>query len=229
MAANNKTPTSVDPPPHYVDNPSAFPMEGGCCCGHVRYRIERAPMTVHCCHCTACQRETGSAFTIGLFIEATHLTVLPPAPATVPAHPGAPDVFPRAGPPALLSSGKGDDGDGDEKPATLLRAPIPQESGEPQVVSRCPRCYTAVWTEYGYGPAVKLVRGGTLDRGWLVQPDVVLYTRSRRPFVEVGGDGIPQFEEFYDRKEVWRPESLDRWARVLPEIAKYRASLEKVE
>lgn len=229
MAANNKTPTPVNPPPHYADNPSAFPMEGGCCCGHVRYRVERAPMAVHCCHCTACQRETGSAFTIGLILEAAYLTVLPPAPATVPAHSAAPDVCPRAGPPELWSS-PGEKGDGgEEKPATLLRAPIPQESGEAQTVSRCPRCFTAVWTEYGFGPAVKFVRGGTLDRGWLVQPDVVLFTRSRRPFVEVGGAGIPQFEDYYDRREVWRPESLERWARVLPDIAKHRESLEKGE
>jgi hypothetical protein len=44
-------------------------MEGGCTCGHVRYRLERAPMFVHCCHCTWCQRETGSAFAINALIE----------------------------------------------------------------------------------------------------------------------------------------------------------------
>lgn len=228
MVANNKTTSSVDPPPHYADNPSAFPMEGGCCCGHIRYRVERAPMVVHCCHCTACQRETGSAFNINLLIEATHLTALLPGPATVPARPGAPDVFPLAGPPAL-SSGGDEEGGEREEPATLLRAPIPQESGEPQTVSRCPRCFTAVWTEYGFGPAVKFVRGGTLDRGWLVQPDVVLYERSRRPFVDVGGPGIPRFEGYYDRNEVWRTESLERWAGVLSEVARYRESLEKSE
>ena len=37
-------------------------LEGGCACGKVRYRLKREPMIVHCCHCTWCQRETGSAF-----------------------------------------------------------------------------------------------------------------------------------------------------------------------
>ena len=34
--------------------------EGGCACGEVRYRMNREPMFVHCCHCTSCQTETGS-------------------------------------------------------------------------------------------------------------------------------------------------------------------------
>ena len=33
-------------------------MEGGCACGHVRYRLNGKPMIVHACHCTWCQRET---------------------------------------------------------------------------------------------------------------------------------------------------------------------------
>lgn len=239
MASSNATQTAstVDPPPHYADNPSAFPTEGGCCCGHVRYRVEREPMAVHCCHCTACQRETGSAFTIGLILEATAVTILPAAPPTVPSHRGAPDVFPPAGPPLpappaveAKSDHNGLVADAQDSPTTLLRAPIPQESGAPQTVSRCPRCYTAVWTEYAaFGPAVRFVRGGTLDRPWLVQPDVVLYARSKRPFVEVAGPGIAPFEEYYDRGEAWRPESLERWARLVPEITRYREGLERVD
>jgi len=29
-------------------------LEGGCDCGAVRYRMTRAPMIVHCCHCRWC-------------------------------------------------------------------------------------------------------------------------------------------------------------------------------
>lgn len=43
--------------------------EGGCACGAVRYRMLRDPMIVHCCHCTSCQRETGSAFAINALVE----------------------------------------------------------------------------------------------------------------------------------------------------------------
>ena len=45
-------------------------LEGGCTCGHIRYRLEAPPLFVHCCHCRWCQRETGSAFVINALIEA---------------------------------------------------------------------------------------------------------------------------------------------------------------
>ena len=41
-----------------------FPLEGGCDCGRVRYRMETAPLFVHCCHCRWCQRETGASIHI---------------------------------------------------------------------------------------------------------------------------------------------------------------------
>ncbi|HJP99102.1 MAG TPA: GFA family protein [Rhodanobacteraceae bacterium] len=43
--------------------------EGGCDCRLVRYRLTRAPLFVHCCHCRWCQRETGSAFVLNALIE----------------------------------------------------------------------------------------------------------------------------------------------------------------
>lgn len=49
--------------------------EGGCICGNVRYRVGNAPLFVHCCHCTWCQRETGSAFAVNALIESQHVTV----------------------------------------------------------------------------------------------------------------------------------------------------------
>lgn len=47
-----------------------FPLEGGCDCGRIRYRMQTAPLIVHCCHCLWCQRETGSAFALNALIEA---------------------------------------------------------------------------------------------------------------------------------------------------------------
>ena len=58
--------------------------EGGCTCGEVRYRMETAPLIVHCCHCHWCQRETGSAFALNALIEADRVTLLKGEPEAVP-------------------------------------------------------------------------------------------------------------------------------------------------
>ncbi len=54
----------------------SFPLEGGCTCRAVRYRMLTAPMFVHCCHCTWCQRETGTAFALNAMIEADRVELL---------------------------------------------------------------------------------------------------------------------------------------------------------
>ena len=60
-----------------------FPLEGGCTCGAVRYRMTSAPMFVHCCHCRWCQRETGASFALNAMIEADRVVLLKGAPETV--------------------------------------------------------------------------------------------------------------------------------------------------
>ena len=49
---------------------SLFPVEGGCDCRSVRYRVLTPPLFVHCCHCRWCQRETGSPFAQNALVEA---------------------------------------------------------------------------------------------------------------------------------------------------------------
>ncbi|MBR0672336.1 GFA family protein [Neoroseomonas soli] len=48
-------------------------MEGGCGCGRLRYRVEGAPLIVHACHCTWCQRETGTVHALNALYEADHV------------------------------------------------------------------------------------------------------------------------------------------------------------
>ena len=44
-------------------------LAGGCACGAIRYKLAEPPLVVHACHCRDCQRITGSAFVINLWIE----------------------------------------------------------------------------------------------------------------------------------------------------------------
>ncbi|KIW95926.1 uncharacterized protein Z519_02992 [Cladophialophora bantiana CBS 173.52] len=69
----------------------AFPIEGGCDCGEVRYAMMTEPMIVHCCHCRWCQRETGASFALNAMIETDRLKLLKKEPEwiTVPSESGA--------------------------------------------------------------------------------------------------------------------------------------------
>jgi len=58
-------------------------FSGGCACGEIRYRLGSAPMFVHCCHCTSCQTETGSAFVINALIESDRVEAITGAPEPV--------------------------------------------------------------------------------------------------------------------------------------------------
>jgi hypothetical protein len=40
--------------------------EGGCQCGALRYRVDGDPVAVAVCHCSECQRQSGSAFGMSL-------------------------------------------------------------------------------------------------------------------------------------------------------------------
>lgn len=59
------------------------PLEGGCTCRNVRYRMTSEPLFVHCCHCRWCQRETGAAFALNALIEADRVTHLKAEPELV--------------------------------------------------------------------------------------------------------------------------------------------------
>jgi hypothetical protein len=50
--------------------------DGRCTCGEVRYRMTASPMFVHACHCTECQRLTGSAFALNALIEADRVETM---------------------------------------------------------------------------------------------------------------------------------------------------------
>lgn len=59
------------------------PIEGGCDCRRVRYRLTSGPLFVHCCHCRWCQRESGSSFALNAMIETDRVRSLGEAPELV--------------------------------------------------------------------------------------------------------------------------------------------------
>ncbi len=56
-------------------------VQGGCACGAVRFALKARPLIVHACHCTDCQRLTGSAFVINAWIEKDQVELLSGQPA----------------------------------------------------------------------------------------------------------------------------------------------------
>ena len=56
-------------------NLNSVKLSGKCTCGHVRYHITAQPMIVHCCHCTWCQRETGTAFALNAVVETSAVQI----------------------------------------------------------------------------------------------------------------------------------------------------------
>jgi hypothetical protein len=61
----------------------AYPIEGGCDCRTLRYRLESRPLFVHCCHCRWCQRESGASFALNAMIEADRVALLAGEPEMV--------------------------------------------------------------------------------------------------------------------------------------------------
>ena len=56
------------------DNKSLqLPIDGGCQCGHVRYQVVEKPLGLIVCHCTECQRQSGSAFGMSLAARSSAL------------------------------------------------------------------------------------------------------------------------------------------------------------
>lgn len=51
-------------------------QEGGCACGAVRYRVEGTPIFVNNCHCTLCQRQSGTGSALNAFFESERVTLL---------------------------------------------------------------------------------------------------------------------------------------------------------
>lgn len=71
----------------------ALPLTGGCFCGAVRYEINAFPLLVYACHCTQCQRQTGSAFGLSMPVATGSLGIVKGAPKSWKRATAAGDAF----------------------------------------------------------------------------------------------------------------------------------------
>lgn len=53
-----------------------LPLEGGCRCGQMRFRVTAKPMLTIACHCKGCQRMTASAFSLSAAVPAQAFELL---------------------------------------------------------------------------------------------------------------------------------------------------------
>ncbi|CAO2657481.1 Nn.00g036070.m01.CDS01 [Neocucurbitaria sp. VM-36] len=77
-----------------MSTPTFVPLTGHCTCKTITYALLAPPLVTNCCHCTYCQRETGSAFAINSLIEAYSFRITSP---TQPVLTGIPSLSSPAG------------------------------------------------------------------------------------------------------------------------------------
>jgi hypothetical protein len=151
-------------------------MDGRCTCGAVKFRMTESPLFIHACHCTWCQRETGSAFVMNAMIEMAFVQVTQGAPVEVNT---------------------------------------PSDSGNGQIILRCPTCHVALWSHYsGAGRKVAFVRVGTLEDLARYPPDIHIFTSTKQPWLKLEG-GAPVVPEYYEREKYWPAASLKRREKML--------------
>ena len=51
-------------------------LTGGCLCGSVRYECDATPLGTAVCHCTHCQKVSGSAFSVNVLVPAAGVVAL---------------------------------------------------------------------------------------------------------------------------------------------------------
>ena len=53
-----------------------LPLTGGCACGAIRWELDEAPLLASYCHCTRCQRRTGTAASMNAVVRTSALRLV---------------------------------------------------------------------------------------------------------------------------------------------------------
>lgn len=59
-----------------------LPLTGRCQCGAVHYEIRSEPFSVWACHCTDCQKQSGSAYALSMLVKRDSIAVTKGEPAS---------------------------------------------------------------------------------------------------------------------------------------------------
>jgi len=88
--------------------------------------------------------------------------------------------------------------------------PTASYSGEDQMISRCPSCQIAIWSNYRDAKdIIRFVRLGTLDEPDRFAPDIHIFVASKQPWLRLPPDAVA-VPEFYRWSAVWSTQSLQR-------------------
>lgn len=87
---------------------------------------------------------------------------------------------------------------------------VPSALPEGQIMHRCPNCGVTLWSNHArFGPAIAIVRVGTLDEPDRLPPDAHCYTESKQPWVVLPA-AVPAFAQGYDPRGIWSGDALAR-------------------
>lgn len=72
-----------------------LPLQGSCVCELIQFQIDSEPLFIHACHCNNCQKITGSAFAMSMFLLDKDLQQLSGEPISIdqPTSQGSRKVF----------------------------------------------------------------------------------------------------------------------------------------
>ncbi|CAI6335952.1 unnamed protein product [Periconia digitata] len=175
-------------PPPTTAVPSDFvPLTGHCNCKALTYTLKAMPMIIHCCHCTWCQRESGSAFALNAQIECYNLSVN--TPPSSPSKQIQPNITHTPSP-----SGAGQ---------IFASCPSCNVVLYTHYGGNMSRAYVKVGT----------LDDASRQR---VRPDVHLFTTTKLDWVDLSREvenGVKCFEGFYEEEsDAWSESGLERLA-----------------
>ena len=87
--------------------------------------------------------------------------------------------------------------------------------GSRHSIFRCKECLSPLWSQ-PEGRSLVSLRLGSLDKSDQIKPDAHIYLRSKLDWVRPPEEALC-FDEFYDIKEVWPKDSLNRLKAALRE------------